>query len=128
LKRRGPQTNGNWKGGYGAPTVRALAQCHEAADRDQWHPLAEDWPFTLMAAAGQPGITAKLLNGYDAHGKTFKVRLDSYDQRDLLSGGDYNRREFFLPHRNGTYSASRANGVVYFGAGPWHFQITRRQP
>jgi hypothetical protein len=35
------------------------------------------------------------LNGYDANGKTFKVHLDGYDQRDLLSGGDDKRREFF---------------------------------
>ena len=38
-----------------------------------------------MAAAGEPDITAKLLNGYDADGKTFKVHLDGYDQHDLLS-------------------------------------------
>jgi arylsulfatase A-like enzyme len=49
----------------------------------------------LMAAAGEPDITAKLLNGYDANGKTFKVHLDGYDQHDLLSGGDDKRREFF---------------------------------
>ena len=56
---------------------------------------SEDWVPTLMAAAGEPDITAKLLNGYDANGKTFKVHLDGYDQHDLLSGGDDKRREFF---------------------------------
>ena len=48
---------------------------------------AEDWVPTLMAAAGEPDITNKLLQGYDAGGKTFKVHLDGYDQRDLLAGG-----------------------------------------
>ena len=56
---------------------------------------SEDWVPTLVAAAGEPDITAKLLNGYDANGKTFKVHLDGYDQHDLLSGGDDKRREFF---------------------------------
>jgi arylsulfatase len=49
-----------------------------------------------MAAAGEPQITAKLLQGYDAGGKTFKVHLDGYDQADLLAGkGADLRREFF---------------------------------
>ena len=57
---------------------------------------AEDWVPTLMAAAGEPDITGKLLQGYDAGGKNFKVHLDGYDQRDLLAGkGPDKRREFF---------------------------------
>ena len=40
---------------------------------------------TLVAAAGEPDIKNKLLQGYNAAGKTFKVHLDGYDQRDLLS-------------------------------------------
>jgi len=49
----------------------------------------------LLAAAGEPDIKNKLLQGYAA-GKTYKVHLDGYDQRDLLSGkGPDQRREFF---------------------------------
>ncbi len=49
-----------------------------------------------MAAAGAPGIKEKLVQGYQAGDKTFKVHLDGYDQRDLLSGkGPSKRREFF---------------------------------
>ena len=51
---------------------------------------------TLVAAAGEPDIQSKLMHGYSAGGKTFKVRLDGYDQRDLLAGkGPDKRREFF---------------------------------
>ena len=51
---------------------------------------------TLTAAAGEPDIKNKLLKGYDAAGKTFKVHLDGYDQRDTLAGkGPNPRREFF---------------------------------
>jgi arylsulfatase len=57
---------------------------------------AEDWAATLVAAAGEPDIKVKLLQGYTAGGKTYKVHLDGYDQRDLLSGkGSDKRREFF---------------------------------
>jgi hypothetical protein len=34
---------------------------------------------TLLAAAGDPDIKGKLLKGYDAAGKTFKVHLDGYN-------------------------------------------------
>ena len=51
---------------------------------------------TLVAAAGEPDIQDKLLKGYDAGDKTFKVHLDGYDQRDLLAGkGPDQRHEFF---------------------------------
>ena len=57
---------------------------------------AEDWVTTLVAAAGEPDIKNKLLQGYDAAGKTFTVHLDGYDQRPLLAGtGPDKRREFF---------------------------------
>src|SRR6202023_3323008 len=57
---------------------------------------AEDWATTLVAAAGEPDINNKLLQGYDAAGRNFKVHLDGYDQRELLAGkGPGKRREFF---------------------------------
>ena len=45
---------------------------------------AEDWVQTLTAAAGEPDLKNRLLKGYHAGGKTFKVHLDGYDQRDML--------------------------------------------
>jgi arylsulfatase A-like enzyme len=38
-----------------------------------------DWLPTLIAAAGDPNVKDKLLNGYDAVGKTFKVHLDGFN-------------------------------------------------
>ena len=56
----------------------------------------EDWLPTFVAAAGEPDIKEKLLTGYEAIGKTFKVHLDGYDQRDLLAGtGPGKRKEYF---------------------------------
>jgi hypothetical protein len=47
---------------------------------------AEDWLPTLVAAAGDPDIKAKLLKGYTAGSKTFKVHLDGYNQLPVLTG------------------------------------------
>jgi arylsulfatase len=69
---------------------------------------AEDWASTLVAAAGEPAVKEKLLQGYDAAGKNFKVHLDGYDQRDLLSGkGPDKRREFFYWTDDGNLAGLR---------------------
>ena len=68
----------------------------------------EDWMPTLVAAAGNPGVKDKLLTGYQAGNKTFKVHLDGYDQTDLLSGkGPSNRKEFFYFSDDGDLLAMR---------------------
>jgi len=69
---------------------------------------AEDWATTLIAAAGEPDIRNKLLQGYDAAGKTFKVHLDGYDQRDFLARkGPDQRREFFYWTDDGNLAGLR---------------------
>jgi hypothetical protein len=62
----------------------------------------------LVAAAGDPDIKNKLLQGYEAGGKTFKVHLDGYDQRDLLATkGPDKRREFFYWTDDGNLAGLR---------------------
>ena len=90
------------------PGDDALARPGAAAHRDQRLFSAEDWATTLVAAAGEPDIKTKLLQGYDAAGKTFKVHLDGYDQRDLLAGtGPDKRREFFYWTDDGNLAGLR---------------------
>jgi arylsulfatase len=68
----------------------------------------EDWVPTLVAAAGEPNVTQKLLTGYQAAGKTFKVHLDGYDQHDLLAGtGPGKRKEFFYWTDDGNVAGLR---------------------
>jgi hypothetical protein len=63
---------------------------------------------TLTAAAGEPDIKSKLLKGYDAAGKTFRVHLDGYDQSDMLAGkGPDPRREFFYWTDDGNFAGLR---------------------
>ena len=41
---------------------------------------------TLLAAAGDPDVNEKLLDGYTVGGKTFKVHLDGYNMLPYLTG------------------------------------------
>ena len=41
---------------------------------------------TLLAAAGDPDVTQKLLNGCTVGGKTFKVHLDGYKTTPYVTG------------------------------------------
>jgi arylsulfatase len=90
------EKNTNWEGGYRVPAlIRWPGVVQPRAEINDIF-SAEDWVTTIVAAAGEPNIKEKLLQGYDAAGKTFKVHLDGYDQRDLLSAkGPDKRREFF---------------------------------
>lgn len=55
-----------------------------------------DWFPTLLAAAGDADITAKLLKGAKIGDREYKNHLDGYNQVDLLQGkGPSNRKEFF---------------------------------
>jgi arylsulfatase len=55
-----------------------------------------DWFPTLVAAAGNPNITAELLKGKQLGDRTYKVHLDGYDQTPMLTGkGPSNRHEIF---------------------------------
>ena len=78
------EKNTNWEGGYRVPAM--IRWPGLVPPRTEINEIfsAEDWATTLVAAAGEPAIKEKLLQGYDAAGKTFKVHLDGYDQRDLL--------------------------------------------
>ena len=55
-----------------------------------------DWLPTFLAMAGESAIKEKLLNGYRAGSKTFKVHLDGYNLLPYLTGQDAQspRQEF----------------------------------
>jgi len=68
----------------------------------------EDWAPTLLAAAGEPDVTQKLLTGYQSNGKTFKVHLDGYNLSDMLAGkAPGPRKEFFYWTDDGDFAGLR---------------------
>ena len=46
----------------------------------------QDWLPTLLAAAGEPDITAKLLEGHTIGDKTYKVHIDGFNMLPYLTG------------------------------------------
>jgi arylsulfatase A-like enzyme len=102
------EKNTNWEGSYRVPAMvrwPGLVQPHTEINDIV---SAEDWVQTLAAAAGEPDIKEKLLQGYSAGGKNFKVHLDGYDQRDLLAGkGPDKHREFFYWTDDGNLAGLR---------------------
>ena len=90
------EKNTNWEGSYRVPALVRWPGLVKPRTEINGIFSAEDWVPTLVAAAGEPGVKDKLLTGYQAGDKSFKVHLDGYDQRDLLAGPvEDKRREFF---------------------------------
>ncbi len=71
----------------------------------------EDFLPTFVAAAGDPDITGKLLNGLKVGDKTFKTHLDGYNFMPFLRGdvAEGPRKEFFYFTDNGDLTAVRYN-------------------
>jgi arylsulfatase len=60
----------------------------------------EDWMPTLLAATGESNLNEKLLQGYQANGRTFKIHPDGYN---------------FLPYFKGEVSKGPREEIFYFG-------------
>jgi arylsulfatase A-like enzyme len=70
----------------------------------------QDWFPTLLAAAGEPDINAKLKKGHRAGDKTFKVFIDGFDQGELLAGkGPGKRENIYYFDDNANFNAMRWN-------------------
>ena len=102
------EKNTNWEGGYRVPCVMRWPGVIKPGTEINDITSHEDFVPTLVAAAGEPNVKEKLLTGYQAAGKTFKVHLDGYDQRDLLAGtGPGKRKEFFYWTDDGNLAGLR---------------------
>ena len=124
------EKNTNWEGGYRVPAlVRWPGRVQPRTEINDIF-SAEDWLPTLMAAAGVADVKSKLLQGYGAGDKTYKVHLDGYDQRDLLSGnGPDKRREFFYWTDDGDLAGLRYDQYkVVFMEQPAHGLEVWMQP
>ena len=78
------EKNTNWEGAFRVPClVRWPGNIAEGTVTNELM-SHNDWFPTLCAAAGEPQIIDKLLNGYTANKKTYKVHLDGHNQLDFL--------------------------------------------
>jgi arylsulfatase len=102
------EKNTNWEGGYRVPTaIRWPGTIKPGAVLNDVF-SHEDMLPTLVAAAGEPNVKEKLLNGMQVGNKTFKVHLDGYNITDALAGKSSSpRREFFYFNDDGSLVALR---------------------
>ena len=102
------EKNTNWEGGYRVPCMMRWPGVIKPGTEINHITSHEDFVPTLVAAAGEPNVTEKLLMGYQSGGKTFKVHLDGYNQREVLAGtGPGKRQEFFYWTDDGNIAGLR---------------------
>jgi arylsulfatase len=102
------EKNTNWEGGYRVPCIMRWPGVIKPGTEINHITSHEDFVPTLVAAAGEPKVAEKLLAGYQAGGKNFKVHLDGYDQRDVLAGtGPGKRQEYFYWTDDGNLAGLR---------------------
>lgn len=102
------EKNTNWEGGYRVPCVMRWPGVIKPGTEINDITSHEDFVPTLVAAGGDPNVTAKLRTGYKIGSVTYKVHLDGYDHRDLLSGaGPGKRQDFFYWTDDGNLAGLR---------------------
>jgi arylsulfatase len=80
------QKDTNWEGAWRVPAFMRWPGKIEAGTVLNGIVSHQDMLPTLLAAAGDPDVTKKLLNGYKAGDKTFKVHIDGVNLLPYLTG------------------------------------------
>jgi arylsulfatase A-like enzyme len=103
------EKNSNWEGAFRVPCMIRWPGRITPGQVSNEIVSGLDWCPTLLAAAGDPDVTRKLLTGHNAAGKTFKVHLDGYNQLPYLTGQQDRgeRKEFFYFNDDGDLVAMR---------------------
>lgn len=105
------EKNTNWEGAYRVPAMVRWPGKIKAGSvsNDIMHHM--DWMPTFVAAAGDDNIKEKLLKGYSAGDKKFKVHLDGYNFLPYLTGKEEKapREEIFYFSDDGDLTALRYN-------------------
>jgi arylsulfatase len=105
------EKNSNWEGAYRVPAFVRWPNHFPAGTTLNGIVSHEDWLPTFAAAAGAPDVKAKLLQGTELNGRTYRNHLDGYDQLDYLSGKvkASSRTEFIYVNDDGSIVALRVN-------------------
>jgi len=103
------EKNTNWEGGWRVPaTVRWPGKIEPGTwNNEIVHHM--DWLPTFAAIAGDDGVKEKLLKGYSANGRSYKVHLDGYNILPVLTGEteESPRKEIFYFSDDGDLTALR---------------------
>jgi arylsulfatase len=98
-----------WEGAFRVPTLIRWPGVIKPGQVINDIGAHEDLIPTFAAAAGEPDLVAKVLKGYQAHGKNFKVHLDGYNLMPFLKGDvkESPRKEFIYWSDDGDLMAIR---------------------
>jgi len=115
------EKNTNWEGGFRVPCVIRWPGVVKPGTIINEVTSSEDWLPTFLAAAGVPDVKEKLLKGYQAGTKNFKVHLDGYNLLPALKGEakEWPRKEFIYWSDDGDLMAMRYNR--------WKFQFAEQR-
>ncbi len=101
----------NWEGAFRVPAMVRWPGKIKAGEVTNQMMSGLDWFPTLLAAAGDPGVKERLLEGWKPEGSTttFKNHLDGYNQLDFLTGKTDKsaRSDFFYFDDDGALVATR---------------------
>lgn len=103
------EKNSNWEGAYRVPALVRWPG-HIPPDTVLNGIVSHnDWFVTLLAAAGEPDIAAKLKAGTELAGTSYRVHLDGHNQLPYVTGEveDSPRRHFFYVSDDGDLTALR---------------------
>ncbi|MCU1629589.1 MAG: aslA2 [Pseudonocardia sp.] len=105
-----------WEGGFRAPFVIRWPGKIPAGQVLNGIVSHEDVVPTVMAAAGVPDVRDRLLEGYQAGDKQFRVHLDGYNQLPYLTGetDESPRHEFFYYGESELFAIRYNNWKVHF--------------
>ncbi len=91
------EKNSNWEGAYRVPCFARWPGKFPEGVTLNGIVSHQEWLPTLLAAAGEPDIVAKLEAGYQADDKGFKVKIDGYNCLDYFIGAtDESPRDWFF--------------------------------
>ena len=80
------EKNSNWEGAYRVPAMVRWPGKIKPGSVSNEIVAHHDWLPTLVAMAGDAGVTEKLLKGYKVGDMTYKVHLDGYNLVPYLTG------------------------------------------
>jgi arylsulfatase len=103
------EKNSNWEGAFRVPCMVRWPGHIKPGSISNEIVSHLDWLPTFAAIAGDPNVKDKLLKGYKAGSKTFKVHLDGYNLLPYLTGQakESPRKEFFYFSDDGDLVALR---------------------
>jgi arylsulfatase len=115
------QKDTNWEGAWRVPAFLRWPGKIKAGSVLNGIVSHQDMLPTLLAAAGDPDVSTKLLTGYKAGDKTFKVHIDGFNMVPYLTGEvkESPRKYFFYVSDDG--------GVMAVRTGDWKlvFEVQR---